>query len=75
MLYLIDQGQLLHVWSVIRCFREIQEMKDPEIQSKILTMAQILLTGFVLELQPLPTDQASSAMLRRGGDQITRLDG
>ena len=66
MLYTMDEGQLLRVWSVIRCFAEIREIADPLIQSEILTDAQLLLTAFVLELQPLPGDQASSATLKLG---------
>jgi hypothetical protein len=54
MVYTMDEGQLLRVWAVICCFGEIREIQDPIIQSEILTNAQILLTAFVLELQPLP---------------------
>jgi hypothetical protein len=66
MLYTMDEGQLLRVWSVIRCFSEIREIDDPLVQSEILTGAQLLLTAFVLELQPFPGDQASCATLKPG---------
>jgi hypothetical protein len=54
MIYVVDERQLLRVWSVIRCFGEIREIKDPAIRSEVLTEAQILLTAFVQELQPMP---------------------
>jgi hypothetical protein len=73
MIYVMDERQLLRVWSVIRCFGEIREIKDPAIRSEVLTEAQILLTAFVQELQPMP-HQASSTMLRPCGDHITRSD-
>jgi hypothetical protein len=66
MLYTMDEDQLSRVWSVIRCFQTMREIRDPVIQSKILTDAQILLTAFVLDLQPLPGDQASAARLKPG---------
>jgi len=74
MIYVVDERQLLRVWSVIRCFGEIREIKDPAIRSEVLTEAQILLTAFVQELQPVQSHQASSTMLRPCGDHITRSD-
>jgi hypothetical protein len=56
MIYTVDEGKLLHVWTAITCFAQIREIQDPVIQSEILTNAQIALTAFVLELQPLPGD-------------------
>jgi hypothetical protein len=60
MVYAMDDDQLLRVWSVIRCFAEIRENKDPVIQSEILTNAQLLLTAFVLDLNPWRRDQTGS---------------
>jgi hypothetical protein len=74
MVYTMDEGQLLRVWAVICCFGEIREIQDPIVQSEILTNAQILLTAFVLELQPLPGDQTSSATLRADPAQMVKLD-
>jgi hypothetical protein len=54
MIYTVDEGQLLHVWTAITCFAQIREIQDPVIQSQILTSAQIALTAFVIELQSLP---------------------
>jgi hypothetical protein len=53
MIYVVDERQLLRVWSVIRCFGEIREIKDSAIRSEVLTEAQILLTTFVQELKPM----------------------
>jgi hypothetical protein len=57
--YIINDDNLLKLLSVIHCFGAIREIKNPEVQSEILTQAQILLTGFVLALQPLHDDEAS----------------
>jgi hypothetical protein len=71
MIYTMGEGQLLRVWAAITCFAQIREIQDPMIQSDILTNAQILLTAFVLELQPLPGEQTSR--LPRGNQ--ARSDG
>jgi hypothetical protein len=71
MLYEVDEGQLLRVWTVMRCFAEMRRIKDPIIQSEILTNAQILLTAFVLDLKPLDGDQTPP---RAGLDQIVMFD-
>lgn len=60
MLYTMDEGQLLRVWSVIRCFSEIREIADPLVQSEVLIGTQLLLTAFVLELQPLSGSEGRS---------------
>ena len=64
--YRMEDDQLLRLWSVVRCFGVIREITDPVIKSEILTKAQILLTDFVLELQPLPGDQAHLCDLETG---------
>jgi len=61
MLYTINDQQLLQVWFVIRCFQDIRAIHDPEAQAEILTKAQILLTTFVLDLQPLAGEQIGSS--------------
>jgi hypothetical protein len=71
MLYGVDEGQLLRVWTVIRCFAEMRRIEDPIIQSEILTHAQILLTAFVFDLEPLDGDQIPP---RAGLDQIVMFD-
>jgi hypothetical protein len=53
MLYTVDEGQLLRLWSVVSYFENIQQIEDPVVQFEILTNAQILLTAFILDLQPL----------------------
>jgi hypothetical protein len=74
MVYTMDEGQLLRVWSVIRCFEEIREITDPLMQSEILTDAQILLTAFVLDLKPLPEYQTGPTTLTTGPDQRVKFD-
>jgi hypothetical protein len=53
MVYTIDERQLVRLRSVMRCFSQIREVKDPDTQSEILTNAQIILTTFILDLKPL----------------------
>jgi hypothetical protein len=72
MVYMMDESQLLNLWSIICCFGAIREIKNPDTQSEILTNAQILLTAFILELQPLPG--CGSKTIGPGGDQIAKFD-
>lgn len=74
MVYTLDECQLLRVWSVMRCFAQIRELKDPATQSEILTEAQVLLTAFVLDLKLLVADDTSSAPPRTSFDQIVTYD-
>ena len=74
MVYAMDECQLLRVWSIMRCFSQIREVKDPRAQSEILTKAQIDLTAFLLDLKPLVGDQTSSAPPRTSLDQIVTFD-
>ena len=60
MVYTMDDGQLLRVWSVICQFGAIREINDPVVQSEFLTAAQILLQEFVLELQPVSANLPGS---------------
>ena len=74
MIYELDKRQLLRLWSVLSSFGEIQETKDPIIQSEILRRAQLVLTDFVFGLNRLPDDQASSAALRSNRGQKVKFD-
>ena len=74
MIYTVDQSQLLRLWSVIRCFGDIREIPDPEVQAAILTKAQILLTAFVLDLEPVAGEQTASAETISARDHMARFD-
>jgi hypothetical protein len=74
MLYTLDQGQLLRIRTVIRYLGIIREIPDPTAQAAVLTDAQILLTAFVLDLEPLPGDQAYPVTTRTHLDEVTRFD-
>ena len=74
MLYTMDQGQLLRVWTAMRFLGEIREAKDPTAQSEIITDTQMLLTAFVIDLKPLVGDQTNSAPPRTSLDQIVTFD-
>jgi hypothetical protein len=73
MVYTMEEGQLLRLWSVIRCFEVIRDIQDPVAQSEILTRAQILLTAFVLDLKPSSEEHTGSVTLGRGLDQTVRF--
>ena len=74
MVYTTDDGQLLGLWTAIRLIGEVREIQDPIVQDEVLTEAQILLTAFVLGLEPLGADQTSSASPRAGLGQVVRFD-
>jgi hypothetical protein len=46
MVYTVEEGQLLRLWSVIRCFEVIQETQDPVAQSEILTAGSYAAPNF-----------------------------
>jgi len=71
MLYTVDEGQLLRLWTVISYFENMRQIDDPVVQFEILTNAQILLTAFILELQPLK-DQ--TRLPRTSADWRARFD-
>ena len=74
MIYTVDQHQLLRLWSVIRCFGDIREIRDPAVQSEILTKAQIFLTAFIVDLKPLAGEHTGSAEAISVRDQMTAFD-
>jgi hypothetical protein len=74
MIYEMDERQLLRLWSVLCCFGEVREAKDPIVQSEILRRAQIVLTDFVFGLNRLPDDQTGSAALRSSRGQKVKFD-
>jgi len=57
MVYTLDDGQLLSIWTVISQLGLIREMSDPTDRSIFLTRAQALLTMLALEVSPLPQDR------------------
>jgi hypothetical protein len=74
MVYTMNERQLFRVWTVIRFLGEIREIEDPITQAEILTDAQILLTAFVLDLQPLSRDRTNTAELATSPGQAVKLD-
>jgi hypothetical protein len=62
MVYTIDERQLLDLWAVVRYLGYVREISDAAARSEILTKAQILLTAFVLGLQPFPKDQVNTVI-------------
>ena len=74
MIYAVNEVQLLRVWSIIRCFADLREIEEQECRSEILTNAQILLTAFVLDLEPLADQQTGSAQARPECNRMVAFD-
>jgi hypothetical protein len=54
MVYEIDRSQLLGLSTVARLLGEVREISDAADRSELLTKAQIILTAFIVDLEPLP---------------------
>lgn len=74
MVYTMDEHQFLRLRSVIRCFAEIRENRDPITKSEILTNAQIILTAILIDLKPLVDDRGSSGPPRSSLRKIVTFD-
>ena len=74
MMYAVDEHQLFRVWTAIRALGEIRQAQNRSVQHELLTDVQILLTAFVLDLQPLAGDENSSAKLGTDRDQTVKFD-
>lgn len=57
MVYAVDCSQLLGLSTVARLLGEIREISDAADRSELLTKAQVILTAFIIDLEPLPTEQ------------------
>ena len=62
MVYTLDDGQLLSIWTVINQLGLIREMPDPTERSIFLTRAQALLTMLALEVSPRPQDRNATTV-------------
>jgi hypothetical protein len=69
-----DDAHLLALWTATRLLGEIRGLEDPGDQAQLLTKAQMLLTSFVLGLEPLGPDLVSSAPMGIGHGQTARFD-
>ena len=74
MFYMTDNAQLLGLWTAIRFLGEVREIEDPIAHNEILMHAQILLTAFVVGLEPRICDQTSSGSPRAGLGQVVAFD-
>jgi hypothetical protein len=59
-----DEAQLLGLWAATRLLGEIRDLEDPMARAELFTKAQVLLTAFVLGLEPLNSDRTISASPR-----------
>ena len=64
-----DDAQLLGLWTAIRMLGVIRQVEDRGDRAELLTRAEILLTAFMVGLEPALPSQASLVPLRVGGDQ------
>ena len=69
-----DEAQLLGLWTAARLLGVIREIEDREDRTELLTEAQILLTAFMVGLEPLDLDQIDSAPPRPGLGRAARFD-
>ena len=67
-------AQLLGLWTAIRSLGGVREIEDPIARDEILMRAQILLTAFVVGLEPRICDQTSSGSSRAGLGQVVAFD-
>ena len=54
------------IWAATRLLGEIRYLEDPMARAELFTKAQVLLTAFVLGLEPLNSDRTISASPRAG---------
>ena len=69
-----DEAQLLGLWAVTRLSGTIRDIEDRRDQAELLTKAQMLLTAFVIGLEPVCSDQTNSAPPRAGIGRVVRFD-
>ena len=74
MVYTTDDAQLLGLWTAIRFLGEVREIEDPSAHNEILIQTQILLTAFVVGLEPRICDQTSSGSPRAGLGRVVAFD-
>ena len=74
MVYTTDDAQLLGLWTAIRFLGEVREIEDPNAHNEILIQTQILLTAFVVGLEPRICDQTSSGSPRAGLGRVVAFD-
>jgi hypothetical protein len=69
-----DEAQLLGLWAVTRLLGEIRGLEDRGDREEILTKAQILLTAFLLGLEPLGSDEVSASQARAALGHVVWFD-
>jgi hypothetical protein len=74
MICTVDVARLFGLSTVIRLLGGIREIPDAITRSEVLTEAQILLTAFVLGLNPLSGDPENAITLRTRLDEMPKLD-
>jgi hypothetical protein len=70
----IDHDQLLALWTAARLIGEMRRLENRGGQDELLTKAQILLTAFLLGLEPLGPDLVSSVPVGIARGQTATFD-
>lgn len=65
-----DEAQLRGLWAATRLLGEIRGLEDPIARAELFTKAQVLLTAFVLGLEPLHSDGTISTSPRARFGQV-----
>jgi hypothetical protein len=74
MLYSVNDGELFGLWTAIRLIGEVRDNPDPIVQSDFLTRTQMLLTAFVLGLEPWPGERTIAGPLQPSAERAIRFD-
>jgi hypothetical protein len=69
-----DEAQLLGLWTATRLLGAIRDLEDPMARAELLTKAQILLTAFMVGLEPLGPDRTISASPMAGLGRVAAFD-
>ena len=74
MIYTLDDGQLLSIWTVINQLGLIREIPDPTDRLIFPTRAQALLTMLALGVCPLPRDRNDATTVGPGPNGVAGFD-
>lgn len=74
MVYGIDCNRLLGLYTVAPLLGEVREISDAADRSELLTKAQIILTAFIIDLEPLAKERRNAFGLTPCPGEIPGLD-
>ena len=74
MTYSVNCEELFGLWTAVRLIGEVRQNPDPVVQSEFLARSQVLLTAFVLGLNPLPTEHTSGGTVQPRAEHASGFD-